>query len=260
MILVLILLMVVVSCSNKTEKELVKFENGNIKLEAQLIDGKREGIVKYYYESGELQAEQMWKDGVRDGFSKGYYKNGQLMQVDTFCIGSPCGLTYRYFENGNVKSYGQYQDGHQVGRHVFYYENGETREIDFYDSLGRPFDFIKFDPNGVITPEKRTGLFLTSSDTIMLGEEWTLVGYIGNNQNRTRMIIGRNFISEHQLSDTIDFYYPPEGLDDGIEYKVKPENSGKYVVEGIIQDRIMLENDYVKVHSIPFTKTIYVME
>ena len=54
------------------------YDNGQVKEEANLKDGKLEGIGKYYYESGQLWEEGNFKDGKLEGITKTYYENGQL--------------------------------------------------------------------------------------------------------------------------------------------------------------------------------------
>ena len=55
------------------------YDNGDVKEEETLKDGKREGVFKSYYAGGQVKSVGYYRAGKRDGLFKKFYENGQLM-------------------------------------------------------------------------------------------------------------------------------------------------------------------------------------
>jgi len=240
-----------------SNEEKVLYPNGNLKISASIKEGKWNGSVKYFYESGSLKLEQLWNNGQKDGYSRKYFKNGNIMKIDTFCLSVPCGWSIEYYESGKVRSMGNYKNGHSLGKHVFFYENGDTLEIDYYNKKGVVYDYEKYNLDGSLMEDKKIGFLFLSEDTVNIGEDVVLTAYMGNNQSKTRLIIGNDFDQKDLLKDTLGFYFPEEGADDGIKYEFKPTKTGVQKIKGLIQDRVLI-GKYYKVRSIPFTYEYFV--
>ena len=54
------------------------YENGQLKSEENVVDGKRNGIAKWYYENGQLEFEANYKDNEVVSIKR-YDINGKLM-------------------------------------------------------------------------------------------------------------------------------------------------------------------------------------
>ena len=78
------------------------YENGQLEVEGNRKDGKREGLWKWYYENGQLAIEGNWKDGSREGLWKWYYGNGQLELEGNYGTDGWNGLWKWYYEDGQL--------------------------------------------------------------------------------------------------------------------------------------------------------------
>ena len=87
------------------------YENGKLKKENKVINGKRNGISKGYYENGKLKIVSVFVDGELNGLTKAYQKNGKLGMKGNFQDGKPQGLWRIYHENGRIKSKSIFKDG-----------------------------------------------------------------------------------------------------------------------------------------------------
>ena len=58
-------------------------DNGKLKIEIQVTNGKPDGILKSYYENGELEFKSTYSNGKEHGIAQGYYKNGKLKFIGT---------------------------------------------------------------------------------------------------------------------------------------------------------------------------------
>ncbi len=83
-------------------------DNGQLKMEGKLIDGKRDGEWKAYFNNGQVQSEGMFTNGNREGKAKVYFSDGQ------------------------VRYEGEYKNNKKTGHWKFYNEQGKLiKEQDF---------------------------------------------------------------------------------------------------------------------------------
>jgi antitoxin component YwqK of YwqJK toxin-antitoxin module len=61
------------------------YENGNMKIESTMIDGKFNGIYKKYHENGKIKIESFMLDGKFNGIYKEYFQNGKI-KIESFMI------------------------------------------------------------------------------------------------------------------------------------------------------------------------------
>lgn len=59
------------------EKVVERYPNGLLKLQGELLGGKRHGVWVFYYENGKKWSEGKYRNGVRYGYSTVYYENGK---------------------------------------------------------------------------------------------------------------------------------------------------------------------------------------
>ena len=71
-----LLVFVLISCQQKTEKEF--YPNGNIKSESEMENGKQNGKTTTYYENGKVEMETMFKNDSIVDYLKMYYSDGML--------------------------------------------------------------------------------------------------------------------------------------------------------------------------------------
>lgn len=82
------------------EKEL--YENGKVRMEGAIKDGKRDGIWKVYFDDGKLWSEGTFTNGKRNGEAKNYFPNGKLRYEGFFTDDKKSGHWKFYGENGTL--------------------------------------------------------------------------------------------------------------------------------------------------------------
>ena len=124
--------------SNDNQDNITKtyHENGKLKSEVNLKDGKVEGLGKSYHENGKLQSEGNYKDGKREGLFKTYFENGKLLREGYLKDDKEEGLWKLYHENGQLESEGNMKDSKHEGLWKSYHENGLlSAEVNFKDGI-----------------------------------------------------------------------------------------------------------------------------
>lgn len=105
-------------------KEFAYYENGQIRLEEDYIEGKL-CVYKAYYKTGEISAIVMYQNEVSI-FGAEYYKNGQLMgNIPTNLDGKTNGLATYYYENGSLRGEQVFQNGKPIGNSKKYEQSGK---------------------------------------------------------------------------------------------------------------------------------------
>lgn len=158
--LFLVGILILLSCrKDKEERGVSYYKNGQLKHEVLLINGKPEGVAVMYFESGKILSKTHCKNGKKHGKSVFYYENGNVEQESVF--------------KENL-----YQTT------MAYTEDGFLKQIRIYDSLGRLFDFYKYNKDGTrnFGPGTKDLIFLTEKDTVSVGEDFIAEIRLGNRQ------------------------------------------------------------------------------
>lgn len=152
----------------------VFYENGQLMLEYNAIDGQIIGNYKSYYSSGKVKLISNYiligSKGVLDGLLSEYYENGNIKTKVIFSKGVPIGKIEMYYENGNPKVIGEYIEViNSAGRDdydllnetqnkLIYNDNpndllGEIVDsLDYTESIGLPYTYQNaFFQDGVFT-------------------------------------------------------------------------------------------------------------
>lgn len=144
------------------------YDDGMLKREGILRDGKRDGEWRDYSGGGILISSENWKDGMESGVQKTFYPSG-ILKTEYSCDSNNIEGTYRnYFPNGILKSTAYYKKGLASGEYKVYHSNG-TLQGHYYlnenDLAGRSFEYcsegklstiIEYDENSDI---KNAALF-----------------------------------------------------------------------------------------------------
>ena len=110
-------------------------EDGTYKI-GTLINGKFDGLRKWFYDKGEFRSEDYFKNGKRykTWINKVYYQSGNLWFVIPYIDGKQHGIKKGYYESGALEWETPYKDGKANGIYKEYYESGalksETPYID----------------------------------------------------------------------------------------------------------------------------------
>lgn len=95
--------------NNKNTEYIEYYDNGKIRMQGKLVNGKREGLWKSYYENGAL-------------WSTGFYVNGKRQ-----------GLGIVLYNNGKKFMEGEYKNDKRFGKWIFYNEKGEVIKEEFFN-------------------------------------------------------------------------------------------------------------------------------
>ncbi len=98
------------------------YRNGQIKSEANYVDGRIEGINKTYYANGVVASEINYVHNRVNGVAKKYHKNGILQEEFHYVNGLLNGYSKQYYDDGSL-SYKK-----EPGHYWAYFPNGTLKE------------------------------------------------------------------------------------------------------------------------------------
>ena len=78
------------ACSSSETKKTF-YENGALKSEVPVSNGRQSGLMREYYEDGSLSAEIEMQDEVRSGKSVSYYPSGEIARRRQYLRGTEIG-------------------------------------------------------------------------------------------------------------------------------------------------------------------------
>lgn len=212
------------------QREVSYYENGQLKHQVILKNGKYDGLAIYYFESGKVQSKVYWKDGRKHGKS------------------------VIYFENGNVRQENQYVEGTRCCISKDYTEDGFLEQITELDSSGRIVDYYSYKKDGSrdFSREKKDPIFIPEGDTLILGETYPTEIRLGNRQyDNIEVVIG----------DIQDPYIakknPPLPKKDSLTsiINITADSIGLRRISGIVIERSATSDS---LDVIPFTHRFYV--
>lgn len=120
------------SCNNQAgEKVLLeeKYPTGQISMTGYTIDGKKEGVFKFFDESGRLTHETNFKNDLEDGLSINYYPSGNTESKKRFVRGYKLGIQEYYHDKKSINLLAQkefvktYYDSSKLNT-WFFFQNG----------------------------------------------------------------------------------------------------------------------------------------
>lgn len=215
------------SCSPESERKVKYYSNGQIKWEVELLDGKRNGVLKEYYEDGVLMSKGNWENGLADGKTEYYYKNGLLKSLSFWRNGKQEGVTKKYYRNGRLKSVAVYKDDQPVNINYFD-KQSRLFEKQIYDDLNQLVYLAKFDTLGYKEYGFPLALFNPDKDTVKLGETYKVKIYFGLPlKGDVRAYTGKfkeetlDFMDSVELEEVKPFVF---------QYKYKPEKAGSHSI------------------------------
>ena len=100
-------------------------DNGELKSQGKVKDGKQVGVWKFYGDNGKLKAQGKYENGEKEGEWKQYHDNGQLSSEGKYENGEKEGEWKIYGDNGKLKSQGKYENGKREGEMRYYHDNGQ---------------------------------------------------------------------------------------------------------------------------------------
>ncbi|GIL21741.1 MAG: hypothetical protein BroJett042_02540 [Bacteroidota bacterium] len=221
----IILLVSLISCQKKNKEF---YQNGSLHFEVEVANGLNEGKMTEYYEDGSIKSHSFWVHGKMHGEVIFYDKSGHIEQVDRYKYGVRCCKSETFLE-------------------------GKLTQIQFFDSLGRPYDFVKYiNDKQSNAPRARVPIILAKSDTIDQDEVYVATIRLGNRvfQN-TKAYVSRK-LPPDLLKET-----PLPNIDSVTSILIlKDHKEGQNIIEGMITEVNTNYPDSILV--IPFSKTYFV--
>ena len=96
-----------------------------MKEEGKYVNGKKEGLWKFYYPSGKIKQEVTYKNNRPNGFVRIYYENGNVSEEGIWKGNKWVGKYKYYHKNGKLAYDWNYnENGKRDGVQKYYYENG----------------------------------------------------------------------------------------------------------------------------------------
>ncbi len=205
------LLLILVSCENKKVETKSKkksdttdgskkyySQDGKLKTELTILNGKRHGVAKNYYKNGKLSLEMNYKNGKREGLSKRYYEDGTLYQETLYKDDKIDGERKKYKEDGKLMSVARFEKNRPcLG----------LKEILVGGSLKDNF------PKIIITPSdrlKREGVY--QIDLTLTESARSVKYYIGNLSASGCLTDQLISIETNNKKGTIKYSLPPGGF------------------------------------------------
>jgi hypothetical protein len=210
----IILLTGIANCSIP-DKEIVYYDNGQVKFECNLVDGKRHGIAKGYYPSGKLRGEVRYVDGKMEG------------------------VWYDLDEKGNLSERKNYHNDKMVGWYEIFHKSGVLLERTLFDSAGHPVDFEAYNEDGTRDRDFVSPVVYSTPDEITVGNKVSFFARLGN-ADSTRIKKGYLLIASGvdslRNNMPLDTIVEIESTNDlGFLYEFVPEKPGPSKIYGYLR-------------------------
>ena len=117
------------SSDNPFEDGLLKeyHDNGNIMLEYNFQNGKKNGEQKKWYDNKQLSIKYNYINGNLSGLQKKWYKNGQIKSEINYINNNLDGITKHWYSNGQLKFVKNYKNGSLIETLENYDIDGNTQ-------------------------------------------------------------------------------------------------------------------------------------
>ena len=121
------------SCNRHTTEKVLSYYENEQPMKVQLLNSKGEAVYETeYYEDGAVKMEGDMKNGKREGEWKAYFPDGKVQSTGTFKNGLRTGKATVYYANGNLYMEGMYKEGRHCGKWTYYDEQGYVLRTDDY--------------------------------------------------------------------------------------------------------------------------------
>ena len=104
--------------------QIMRFDNGKEYSRGTFLEGKREGVHRFWTKSGSLKIESNWVAGRPEGRWLYFYEDGSREAEGDYRHGVRVGPWETWHRNGNVASRGTYAKGKRDGEWEFFDESG----------------------------------------------------------------------------------------------------------------------------------------
>lgn len=147
---ILIIVFIMFNSCKEVQKEYNLPDNYNT-----FINGKREGIHRYYDEEGNFRAFLKFNNDILNGEGVWYYPNGKIKSKINYVNNTEDGMAYYFYESGVIKSFRKWNKGKIVGYAVDYYDiYSRVESIMLYNDDGFLIYRKTYDEDGRLISEE----------------------------------------------------------------------------------------------------------
>lgn len=79
-----------------------RYDNGRLRIQGNMVNGKREGLWKYFYDNGMLWSKGYYQDDLQHGMSSVYFRSGILRMQGEYANGENIGVWSFWNEEGEL--------------------------------------------------------------------------------------------------------------------------------------------------------------
>jgi antitoxin component YwqK of YwqJK toxin-antitoxin module len=91
-----------------------------------------DGLMKEYYNNGNIKLEYNFKNGKKNGVQKKWFDNNQISIIYNYNNGNLTGLQKKWYKNGQIKSEMNYYNNILDGIYKYWYSNGQIKFVKNY--------------------------------------------------------------------------------------------------------------------------------
>lgn len=113
------------------------YENGKLRNEVPVKEGKRHGLAKEYYENGNLAAAIEYKNDLKEGLSQWFYQDGILYQEAQYQNNKKHGIEKKFYNTGELMAELKWKEGEALPGLVEYQQNGKEIKQPTIEVSGR---------------------------------------------------------------------------------------------------------------------------
>lgn len=125
--------LLMVSCQDRTTEKVVSYYQNGQPMKVQYVNSKGMAVREVeYYEEGPVKMEGGMKNGKREGDWTAYFLDGKVQSTGVFKDGLRTGKATVYHENGQLYMEGMYKEGRHCGTWTYYDEQGYPIRTDDY--------------------------------------------------------------------------------------------------------------------------------
>lgn len=194
------ILFILIACNNDA-LIVEEYENGSVKQEGLIVDGKKEGIHKWYYKNGNIEIIANYKNDLLEDTSKFYYEDGSYQGYRVYKNNYAIGRGEEFFSSGELKTkfLYTYQNETSIKEAYSYFKDGSNDSYAIYkdDSL---IYYLQFNENGNLKSEYRK-VNLIIPDTVIFNENFFAKILVeGPVRSEDSLVVMRCEIMEGRLS------------------------------------------------------------
>lgn len=123
-------------------------EAGTLIFEAEISNGKYNGIMKRYYDNGNIKSLSTFENDLENGLFQGFFENGSLNFKGYSYNDLKNGEYYQYYDNGQLEFNTHYKNDKPEGLLEAYFKNGKRKAVCYLKNGKKDGLFYRYDSTG----------------------------------------------------------------------------------------------------------------